>query len=185
MAVVVASNDKDRFIELATAEKICALGASAARIYPTVVFYDTPLCRMAQSGRYTPLSIEQATVRAASALRVFLAHHVACIRIGLCSGESLTSDEAVYAGPNHPALGELVWSEYYYGQILDALERRGLYGKHAILAIERGTCSKVIGQRRANLLRLERETSTRIERVVERENLRGVDALPYHIDKKQ
>ena len=183
--MMIGLPESDLQAELATAEKICALGASAARIYPTVVFYDTPLCRMAQSGRYTPLSIEQATVRAASALRVFLAHHVACIRIGLCSGESLTSDEAVYAGPNHPALGELVWSEYYYGQILDALERRGLYGKHAILAIERGTCSKVIGQRRANLLRLERETSTRIERVVERENLRGVDALPYHIDKKQ
>ena len=67
----------------------------------------------------------------------------------------------------------------------DALERAGLSGKRAILAIERGTCSKVIGQRRANLLRLERETSTRIERVVEREDLRGVVALPYHIDKKQ
>ena len=46
--------------ELETADFIIRSGASAARIYPTVVFHDTELCDMAKRGEYKPLSIDDA-----------------------------------------------------------------------------------------------------------------------------
>ena len=167
--------------ELATAERICALGASAARIYPTVVFYDTPLCQMAQAGDYGALTTEQAAARTAEVLRIFLQNGVPCIRIGLCASEALVSDEAVFAGPNHPALGELVWNAYYYKEIRTALENAGLQGEEIVLEVEASACSKIIGQKRSNLIRLQRETATRVKKVVQRDDLRGVCVRPYHI----
>lgn len=171
--------------ECTTAERICALGASAARIYPTVVFYDTPLCQMSQEGRYKALTSEQAAARTAEVLRIFLRHGVPCIRIGLCASDALISDEAVFAGPNHPALGELVWNAYYYKEIRLAVERVGLTGQDVILEVEARACSKIIGQKRSNLIRLQRETATRVKKVVQREDLSGVCVRPYHIQKKQ
>ena len=45
--------------EVYTAEQIVALEADGARIYPTVVFYDTQLCQFAKQGKYIPLSPEE------------------------------------------------------------------------------------------------------------------------------
>ena len=171
--------------EVKTAEQICALGASAARIYPTVVFYDTPLCSMAQMGAYKALTTEQAAERTAEVLRIFVHRGVPCIRIGLCASDALISDEAVFAGPNHPALGELVWNAYHYGEICAAVERAGLTGQDVILEVEARACSKIIGQKRSNLIRLQQETATCVKRVVQREDLSGVCVRPYHIQKKQ
>ena len=53
--------------EIKTAEAIVNMGASAARIYPTVVFKGTELARMAERGEYTPLSREEAIERSEKA----------------------------------------------------------------------------------------------------------------------
>lgn len=171
--------------ECTTAERICALGASAARIYPTVVFYDTPLCQMSQEGRYKALTSEQAAARTAEVLRIFLRHGVPCIRIGLCASDALISEETVFAGPNHPALGELVWNAYYYKEIRLAVERAGLTGGDVVLEVGARACSKIIGQKRSNLIRLQRETATRVKKVVQRDDSEGVCVRPYPIQKKQ
>ena len=148
--------------EMETAEAICRMGAVAARIYPTVVFRGTELQRMAECGEYLPLSLEGAVERAANVLEIFSARDVGCLRIGLCATEELTSPEEVYAGPNHPALGELVWNEIYYRKIRTLCQRSGLAGGEAVLYVPRGTVSKAVGQKRRNLERLLRETGTRI-----------------------
>ena len=44
--------------ELYTAKKICSMGACGARIYPTVVFRDTELCRMMERGDYSSPDME-------------------------------------------------------------------------------------------------------------------------------
>ena len=74
--------------EVQTARALCELGVRGARIYPTVVFADTELCAMMHSGAYTPLSAEQAVCRSAAVLRVFEAHNVPVIRIGLCASDN-------------------------------------------------------------------------------------------------
>ncbi len=152
--------------EIETAERICKLGASAARIYPTVVFYGTPLCDMVKTGAYQPLSLDEAVRRSAAVLRTLQKYHVPCIRIGLCAGEELTSPQSVMAGPNHPALGEMVLGECAYLELLSILERSDMFGKRLILRVPAGRVSQVVGQHRCNLARLERETETVVERVV-------------------
>lgn len=152
--------------EMLTAQKICELGASAVRIYPTVVFYDTPLCEMAQHGLYAPLSVEEAVERTAPVLQFFRARALPCIRVGLCATESLTSPEAVYAGPNHPALGEMILGECLYEGVKEKVLQAGLAGKGIILEVPPRELSATVGQHRRNIEKLQRETGVTVHRVV-------------------
>ena len=142
--------------ELMTARKICEMGATGARIYPTVVFYDTELANMAERGEYRPIELADAVYRSKEVLKIFLEHSVECIRIGLCASDNLFDEEKVMGGANHAALGELVIGELYFDEMQDLLS---LYGeltvdKKAIFAVPRGEISKATGQNRKNKQRL-------------------------------
>jgi histone acetyltransferase (RNA polymerase elongator complex component) len=141
--------------EIETAEFIISSGAVAARIYPTVVFRDTELCSMAMRGEYIPLSLDDAVKRTAEVMKRFITSGIDVIRIGLHSSENLHSDQTYYAGPNHPALGELVINEIYYGLMADELSKIDDKQKsNARIFVGRGMLSKAIGQKKSNLLRL-------------------------------
>lgn len=151
--------------EMMTARRICELGAQSARIYPTVVFRNTPLCEMAERGEYIPLSLFEAVKRSANAYEIFEDAGVACIRIGLCASEALFSEEHVFAGPVHPALGELVMSEAYYRRIVRYLSEEELLGEQIVLEVPRRELSRAIGPHRENVLRVHQSTKTRIVRI--------------------
>ena len=165
--------------ELESVERICKLGARAARIYPTVVFYDTPLCEMTMRGEYVPLSLEEAVQRSAAVFKIFEAYGVPCIRIGLCATEGLTDPDTVYAGPNHPALGELVMNEYYYEKCKEILSSAHLLGQEVLLKVPSTEVSKVVGQHRKNIERLRHETDTRVIKVLGDEKMTQIHALPW------
>ncbi len=131
--------------ELATAQAICDWGADETRIYPTVVFEDTPLYRMTLNGEYTPLSLEDAVSRCADCMDIFLSRGVKVLRVGLHASEQLVSAPF---GATHPAMGELVESELYRRRI-DALigEARG---KRLSVYVPASACSKAAGQHRKN-----------------------------------
>lgn len=144
----------DREAELETARQIASL-ADAARIYPTVVFHDTELCAMARNGEYTPLSLDEAVSRGADVLDVFLERGVKVIRIGLCASENLASDTTYYAGPNHPAIGELIENELYFKKICRLLDEKPLPPRGELLVyVSPGAVSKAVGQSRRNVKRL-------------------------------
>ncbi len=157
-----ASSEED---ELQTAKDICDMGAAACRIYPTVVFKDTPLADMTEAGVYQPLSTDEAVRRSASALRVFLSRGVPCLRIGLCASDSLTSAETAIAGANHPAIGELVWNEIFYGRLYQSIRSANLIGGLVDMTVSESEISKLVGQRRCNVDRLKRETGTKIRSI--------------------
>ena len=139
--------------EVMTAERICALGADGARIYPTVVLRDTALHEMLADGRYRPLSETEAVSRAADALTVFLRHGVPVFRIGLQSSEGMSREHAVCG--YHPAMGDLVKGEIYYRRMAELLgEHREANNLRPSIAIPRGELSCVIGQKGANRRRL-------------------------------
>lgn len=144
--------------EIFTAKKIIEMGASAARIYPTVVFYGTELCDMAMKGLYQPLSIEDAVERSAKVLALFIKSGIDVIRIGLCAQDNLFDSEKYYGGPNHPALGELVFGEYYYNlitkRITDDIRYLTYVPSCLIIKASSSKVSKVIGQSRRNIARL-------------------------------
>ena len=165
--------------EIKTAQKICELGASAVRIYPTVVFYDTPLCEMAQHGLYAPLTVEEAIERTAPVLQIFRARALPCIRVGLCATESLTSPDAVYAGPNHPALGEMILGECLYQKVKEKVLQADLAQKGIILEVPPKELSATVGQHRRNIEKLQRETGVTVHRVVASEGLAECRVIPH------
>ncbi|MBR2431392.1 MAG: radical SAM protein, partial [Clostridia bacterium] len=146
--------------ELETAEFIISSGASAARIYPTVVFRNTELCDMAKTGIYSPISLDDAVVRSAQVMKKFKDAGVEVIRVGLCASENLASEDTYFAGPNHSAIGELVENEIYYEIIKEEILKLNIScdDKIAVL-VPKGALSKAIGQRKRNKLRLEKDFS--------------------------
>lgn len=141
------------FDELKTAQTICELGAKEARIYPTVVFTDTELCRMAKSGQYTPITNDEAGDRCAACYRIFLKNGVKVLRVGLQSGENLSSADEVFAGANHSAIGEICEGRVYLSLIKDSLKALlPSYRGEKTLVIEApfGEVSKVSGHKKEN-----------------------------------
>lgn len=131
--------------EIATAQAICDWGADETRIYPTVVFEDTPLYRMTLKGEYTPLTIDDAVTRCADCMEIFLANGVKILRVGLHASESLVSAPF---GATHPAMGELTESEIYRRKICALIgEKRG---KKLSVYVSSSACSKAAGQHRRN-----------------------------------
>ena len=165
--------------EIQTARLICEAGAVAARIYPTVVFRHTALEEMMQEERYRPLSTEEAVERSADVLELFLKNGVKCLRIGLCASEELTDASLAVAGVNHPALGELVWNALYYRKLYACLAEADLLGREVTLCVGRGEISKTVGQKRCNLIRLEKESHTVVRNIYEAEAEGVLSAMPW------
>ena len=141
--------------EIYTAEKIAELGAKESRIYPCIVFENTELCNMAKSGRYSPISIDEAVKRSADVYEIFRKHGIKVLRIGLQDSENLSDQDMVFAGANHPAMGELVLSEYYFNIIRQKLEKSSLlvsngHKKRLIIHCSDKNVSKISGQNKQN-----------------------------------
>lgn len=162
--------------EIETAHFIVESGAKGARIYPTVVFRDTDLCKMANAGVYQPLTLSDAIERSARVLEIFYDNSVDVIRIGLCSSENLNDEEKYYAGPNHPALGEMVESALIYNKITKHLDSDKVYDKIILnVSVARGCLSKAIGQKKSNKIKLIREYGFADVKFKEEEILSGYE----------
>lgn len=142
--------------EIFTAKEIVRLGCDSTRIYPTVVFEDTELCRMAKDGVYQPISVDEAVERSAGVYEVFVDRGVKVLRIGLQATEALISGDGIYAGANHSALGELIVGEYYYRRMKKEIFCMALQKDLDTFVIKcaPGEQSKVSGQKRKNKIRL-------------------------------
>ena len=168
-----AEREDDR----ATAEFIADCGASAARIYPTLVFRGTELYSMTQSGRYRPLTEEEAVQRGADALSVFARRGVECIRIGLpdsaCENADVEPvhdvDSGYAAGPRHPAMGERIRSAVY-GRLLDEALRDFDCRDAPFLSVSvcPGEVSAAVGYRRENQIRIENKYNVKKVKFIEK-----------------
>lgn len=166
----------DRKDEIYTAQKICEMGADAARIYPTVVFFGTELADMMLKGEYIPPELEEAVTRAKLALDVFARKGVPVIRIGLCAGENLSSPRSVCGGANHSAIGELAMSALYLDRIYEKLSEMrvkdgDIFGKELIIYAPLGETSKVVGQKRSNIIKIKEKYRTERIKVLEKKEL--------------
>ncbi len=148
MTGLPASGEED---EAYTADCFVKMGAAIARIYPTVVFYDTPLYGLMQDGIYTPPSEEETVERAARALAVLETGGVRVIRIGLQETETLGQKAA--GGAYHPAIGEKIRARAWRKRMEKAIE--GLDGKICTVQCPEKMTSRIVGQKRENFLYLE------------------------------
>ena len=142
--------------EKMTARAICEMGASETRIYPIVILKNTELVNMTERGEYIPLSEDELVCRSADVLEIFEENGVKVLRVGLHSGEGLTSGEDIAFGYYHPAMGELVEGEIYYRRIKKLLENKK-NSPTVTVTVPRGCLSKAIGQKGLNRKRLQSE----------------------------
>ena len=164
--------------EIYTAKRICEVGADGARIYPTVVFYETELCQMMQSGVYSPLSNKEAVERTKEALKIFVANDVPCIRVGLQSGENLSDASLVAGGANHSAIGELSMSALYLDKICEYIDAHAPEKMPEKIKIycPKGDISKIVGQKRKNMQKIYEKYGIKSAKVLEKNEL-----LSYNI----
>jgi len=156
--------------EIYCAEMICKLGASATRIYPTLVFKHTELEMLTVDGTYMPLSIENAVNRSADVLDVFVKNNVECIRIGLCESDNLHSVDTFYAGPNHPSIGEMVKSALYLKKIESQIEDKKICLVDIICPV--GAVSQIVGNKKKNTSYLKKKYGIKAISVKEKAELK-------------
>lgn len=160
--------------EIETAESICSMGACGARIYPCIVFQNTALADMTRKGLYNPLTVEEAVTRSAAVLEIFDDYGVPCLKIGLHDGQGLHDPDTYFAGPHHPALGEMVRSRVFLHKIEAALETVGsVHEKSLQIAVPSGCISMAVGQKKENKLRILEKTGAKSVKILENKALCG------------
>jgi len=97
---------------ITTAKDIISFGAKETRIYPCLVIQNTALERLFLSGKYKPLSIEEAADQAASLYAIFENAKLKVLRIGLHTSDDLNGS-ALVAGPYHPNFAEIVFGKIW------------------------------------------------------------------------
>ena len=158
-----------------TARFIVDMGAVGARIYPTVVFADTELCSMTEALEYRPLSLEEAVERSSRVMRILEEGGVSVIRVGLCSSENLVSVDKYRAGPNHPAIGEMVIGRMFYEKIREAILECENIPAHLTVYVPVGCVSKAVGHGKENKTKIIQEFNLRSLKVKECKALSGYE----------
>ncbi len=130
-----------------TAEKVIEIAPDTVRIYPTIVLKDTDLAALYSDKIYKPQTLDNAVVLASRLYKMFTDNGIRVIRLGLHSIEK----DAYLAGPWHPAFSELCQSQIMLNEVLSQLNAKDNY----IIYVGKSDVSKMIGQKRSNLIYLE------------------------------
>jgi len=148
---------------LASLDRVLALGPEFLRIYPALVIAGTRLADLYRSGDYQPLPLADAVRICKVMLHRALAADVRVIRIGLQANVELDGG-SVLAGPYHPAFRQLVESDICYDLLVKLVASRNAVSPVSVFCAP-SRVSDVVGQRRANLLRLSREHGVKVAAV--------------------
>jgi histone acetyltransferase (RNA polymerase elongator complex component) len=99
----------------------CETKADFLRIYPTLVLKNTPLSALYAAGTYQPQELAEAVQITSYMLALAMYHDIPVIRLGLSPSPSL--EQALIAGPYHPAFGQLAYGALKLEQALLLLEK--------------------------------------------------------------
>lgn len=144
----------DRQEALASLSQAVKLNPAFVRIYPTVVLRDTALARQYQAGLFCPLTLEEAVDLCAEMLWHCQRLSVPVIRVGLQASEGLDRDDAVLAGPYHPAFGQLVRSHLWLRALLTLAQSGSM-----TVFVHRSDLADALGNCRHNILFLQQKYS--------------------------
>lgn len=172
MTGLPGSNDAT---DIETAKKIASLEPDFVRIYPTVVVKGTALEQMLKEGNYKEHSVEDAVRVCAEIIPVFEKKGIKIIRLGLNPTEDL-GENFVIGGAYHPALGELANSRLMLNIVKDMLNKVILEKDKTLkIYVNPKLVSQLIGQRRANIVRLKKEYQIKEIKVIPKNELKGRD----------
>lgn len=138
----------DRFMD--TIDRVIALRPDFVRIYPALVIRNTPLAELYTSGRYAPLSLDDAVILCKQALIQCESAGIEVIRIGLQATRELEKPGTILAGPHHPAFRQLVESSILLDEMRTVLAGWKEKKDTVTLLVNPKEISVAIGQKKAN-----------------------------------
>jgi histone acetyltransferase (RNA polymerase elongator complex component) len=104
-----------------TARAIAAFKPAFVRIYPLMVLKHSLIHKWHTQGSYTPMTLPHCVDLVAAIYRIFEENGIPVIRMGLQASEILQDEDAMVAGPWHPAFGHLVFSKLMLDKTLAQL----------------------------------------------------------------
>ena len=134
----------------ATVSQVIALKPDLVRIYPALVIKETPLAELYRTGRYVPLSLDEAVQLCHKAMARFERAGIEVIRVGLQPTAELERPGTIIAGPWHPAFRQLVESSRFLESMSAFLPSRGISGAVNFF-VNPADLSSAIGQKRRNI----------------------------------
>jgi histone acetyltransferase (RNA polymerase elongator complex component) len=144
---------------LNTVNKTIALQPDFVRIYPTLVIKDTPLEELYHTGRYGPLSFDEAVSLCRNALTRFEQAGIQVVRIGLQPTEELQKPGTIIAGPFHPSFRQHVESSILLDKMRLVLTGKTFHQHKTVILVNPTDISASIGQKRSNIGILKKEFS--------------------------
>ncbi len=150
--------DSDRS-SLDTAEKIARLSPAFVRIYPLLVLKGSLVHEWYLNGRYQPMPLEHAVNLVKQIYLIFNDLQIPVIRMGLQASEGLIHDDALAAGPWHPAFGHLVFSRLFLDKAICMIEKKRLTtdSKTIILKVHPSSESRLRGDKNQNMTRIKNQ----------------------------
>jgi histone acetyltransferase (RNA polymerase elongator complex component) len=142
----------DRFLQ--TLDQVIDLKPDFVRIHPTLVLKGAPLESLWSSGRYSPLSLDEAIHWLKRGLLKLEAASISVARVGLQPTEDLERD--LLKGPYHPALHQLIDSAIFYDMAQHLLQISP-NGSQAVFVCSPREVSNLRGQGNKNILRLKEQ----------------------------
>ena len=162
-----------------TVDTVVELKPDFVRIYPALVIKDTPLEDLYSSGRYKPLSLDDAVVLCREALERFERAEIDVIRIGLQPTGELERPGTIIAGPYHPAFRQMVESSILLDNMRSALRTRDGKTDTVSFQVHPKDLSAAIGQHRSNIELLKKEFGVRKIRIVAGESVMRRDPVLF------
>lgn len=158
-----------------TAQKLAEFAPAFVRIYPALVLKDSPLANLYASGKFQPLSLDEAVDRVKALYLFFQDKTIPVIRMGLQASETLNSEKTVLAGPYHPAFGHLVLSSIFLDRAAELLKKRDLDSNRVVLKVRPENISRMRGQNNQNVKMLKRQFQLETIDVMPDEGMSGDD----------
>ncbi len=157
LQVMVGLPDDDEERLMQTGRDVAGLKPDFVRIYPTLVLAGSRLETQYRQGAYLPLPLDAAVSLTLKLYRLFRAHGIPVIRMGLQASQDISPGGSVLAGPYHPAFGHLVQCAAFLGAVRNALGSLHRTGAKLTLRVHPRSISRMRGLRNATIGTLQRE----------------------------
>lgn len=137
-----------------TASLLLDLCPDTIRIYPTVILKGTHLEQLFCCGNYLPMSLEEAIEVCSEMLLQFHRKGIRVIKCGLHASREVEAE--MVGGIYHPAFKELCENRIYF-HLAENLLRQSQLPSKVVLLVGKGMLSKMLGQKRRNLISLQQQ----------------------------
>ena len=137
-----------------TARRLAELTPNFVRIYPALVLEGSLLARWHAAGKFHPLTLDEAVQRVKGLYLFFQEKSIPVVRMGLQASDELNSENAVLAGPYHPAFGHLVLSSIWLDKASALLAETKAPGSKAVFHVRPENISRLRGQKNHNIEKL-------------------------------